>query len=316
MKRNARRPFRSLTPPQIRNGHGHCSVRLPLVLAADRRHIPSINDASDRANRGPDYRSHSTMSADRLAWCACPTEEEFWNSSGTPRTRCAIRQRQHPDLVTLKSLGQKLELRTAWFYSMHSKKPISPLHTMPSPLQMFWILTPSRGTRRGVAVKRSQPFRQRSAIDSDDAIRRRGAVPRAWRSPRPSFNRPKSRRLLLQGIMPAIVVVLLKESWHQPTQMGLVPHDHVVQQFPATAPHPVRSKKSERSPRLSEQRGGLRHPLPRYGRNLTHPRRRSPAPGRLKTKEMTMPGILSDDSEASFVQRTVESGPPYSPLAE
>ena len=153
------------------------------------------------------------MSADRLAWCACPTEEEFWNSSGTPRTRCAIRQRQHPDLVTLKSLGQKLELRTAWFYSMHSKKPISPLHTMPSPLQMFWILTPSRGTRRGVAVKRSQPFRQRSAIDSDDAIRRRGAVPRAWRSPRPSFNRPKSRRLLLQGIMPAIVVVLLKESW-------------------------------------------------------------------------------------------------------
>ena len=46
--------------------------------------------------------------------------------------------------------------------------------------------------------------------------------------PRPWFHQPESRRLLLQGIMNAIVVVILEVISKQPTEMGLAQHDHVV----------------------------------------------------------------------------------------
>jgi hypothetical protein len=57
--------------------------------------------------------------------------------------------------------------------------------------------------------------------------------------PRPWFHNPEARRPLLQGIMNAVVVVILEVISKQPTQMGFVQDDHVVQQFPATAPHPA-----------------------------------------------------------------------------
>ena len=56
---------------------------------------------------------------------------------------------------------------------------------------------------------------------------------------RPWFDNPESRRLLLQGIMNAILVVILEVVSNQPTPMGLIQDDHVVQEFPATAPHPA-----------------------------------------------------------------------------
>ena len=56
---------------------------------------------------------------------------------------------------------------------------------------------------------------------------------------RPSFDHPESRRLLLQGIMNPIVVVILEVISNQPTQMGFVQDDHVVEKFPPTAPHPA-----------------------------------------------------------------------------
>ena len=55
----------------------------------------------------------------------------------------------------------------------------------------------------------------------------------------PAFDHSESRRLLLQGIMNAIVVVISEVISNQPTQMGFVQDDHVVQEFPATAPHPA-----------------------------------------------------------------------------
>ena len=60
-----------------------------------------------------------------------------------------------------------------------------------------------------------------------------GAPPRPW------FDHPESRRLLLQGIMNAIVVAILEVISNQPTEMGFAQHDHVVQEFPATPPHPA-----------------------------------------------------------------------------
>jgi hypothetical protein len=54
--------------------------------------------------------------------------------------------------------------------------------------------------------------------------------------PRPSFDHPEARRLLLQSIMNAIGVVILEVISNQPTQMGFVQDDHVIQQLPATAP--------------------------------------------------------------------------------
>ena len=54
--------------------------------------------------------------------------------------------------------------------------------------------------------------------------------------PRPAFDYPESRRLLLQGIVKAIVVVIIEVISNQPTQMGFVQDDHVIQQLPATAP--------------------------------------------------------------------------------
>jgi hypothetical protein len=56
--------------------------------------------------------------------------------------------------------------------------------------------------------------------------------------PRPWFDQPESRRLLLQGIMNAIVVVLEVIS-KQPTEMGFVQDDHVVPKFPPTTSHPA-----------------------------------------------------------------------------
>ena len=53
---------------------------------------------------------------------------------------------------------------------------------------------------------------------------------------RPALDNTESRRLLLQGIMNAIVVVILEVISNQPTQMGFVQDDHVIQQLPATAP--------------------------------------------------------------------------------
>jgi len=41
-----------------------------------------------------------------------------------------------------------------------------------------------------------------------------------------------------QGIVNPIVVVILEVISNQPTQMGFVQDDQVVQEFPATAPHP------------------------------------------------------------------------------
>src|SRR6516164_11464084 len=55
----------------------------------------------------------------------------------------------------------------------------------------------------------------------------------------PAFDHPGVRRLLLQGIVNAIVVVILEVISNQPTEMGFVQDDHVVQHFPATAPHPA-----------------------------------------------------------------------------
>ena len=55
----------------------------------------------------------------------------------------------------------------------------------------------------------------------------------------PSFDSSERGRLLLQGIVNAIVVVILEVISKQPTQMRFVQDDHVVQQFPATAPHPT-----------------------------------------------------------------------------
>ena len=54
----------------------------------------------------------------------------------------------------------------------------------------------------------------------------------------PAFDHPGVRRLLLQGIVNAIVVVILEVISNQPKQMGFVQDHHVVQEFPATAPHP------------------------------------------------------------------------------
>src|SRR6516162_9566455 len=60
-----------------------------------------------------------------------------------------------------------------------------------------------------------------------------GAPPRPW------FDHPESRRLLLQGIMKAIVVVILEVISKQPAEMGFVQDDHVVQKFPLTTSHPT-----------------------------------------------------------------------------
>jgi hypothetical protein len=49
------------------------------------------------------------------------------------------------------------------------------------------------------------------------------------RSTRPAFDRSESRRLLLQGIVNAIVVVILEVISNQPTEMGFVQDDHVIQ---------------------------------------------------------------------------------------
>ena len=57
--------------------------------------------------------------------------------------------------------------------------------------------------------------------------------------PRPWFDHPESRRLLLQGIMNAIVVVILEVISKQPTEMGFVQDDHVVQKLPPTTSHPA-----------------------------------------------------------------------------
>src|SRR5215831_32150 len=56
---------------------------------------------------------------------------------------------------------------------------------------------------------------------------------------RPSLGNTESWRILLQGIMNAIVVVIPEVISNQPTQMGFVQDDHVVQQFPATTSHPA-----------------------------------------------------------------------------
>ena len=45
----------------------------------------------------------------------------------------------------------------------------------------------------------------------------------------PAFDHPGGRRLLLQGIVKAIVVVILEVISKQPPQMGFVQDDHVVQ---------------------------------------------------------------------------------------
>src|SRR5215472_11680394 len=58
-------------------------------------------------------------------------------------------------------------------------------------------------------------------------------------APRPASDHPERRRLLLQGIVNAIVVVILEVISNQPTQMGCVQDDHVVQQFPAATSHPA-----------------------------------------------------------------------------
>jgi hypothetical protein len=57
--------------------------------------------------------------------------------------------------------------------------------------------------------------------------------------PRPWFDQPESRGLLLQGIMNAIVVVILEVISKQRTEMGFAQHDHVVQKFPPTTSHPT-----------------------------------------------------------------------------
>src|SRR6516165_2387029 len=57
--------------------------------------------------------------------------------------------------------------------------------------------------------------------------------------PGPAFDHPEVRRLLLQGIVNAIVVVILEVISKQPTEMGFVQDDHVVQQFPPTTSHPT-----------------------------------------------------------------------------
>src|SRR5215472_5638330 len=58
-------------------------------------------------------------------------------------------------------------------------------------------------------------------------------------APRPASDHPERRRLLLQGIVNAIRVVILEVISNQPTEMGFVQDDHVVQQFPATTSHPA-----------------------------------------------------------------------------
>src|SRR6516225_10194245 len=55
----------------------------------------------------------------------------------------------------------------------------------------------------------------------------------------PAFDHPGVRRLLLQGIVNAIVVVILEIISNQPAEMGFVEDDHVVQQFPPTTSHPT-----------------------------------------------------------------------------
>src|SRR5262245_5626574 len=54
-----------------------------------------------------------------------------------------------------------------------------------------------------------------------------------------SFDRPFLRRLLLQAIMNAIFVIIVEVISNEPTQMGFVQHDHVVQEFSTTASHPA-----------------------------------------------------------------------------
>jgi hypothetical protein len=49
----------------------------------------------------------------------------------------------------------------------------------------------------------------------------------------PLFDHPESWRLLLQGIVNAIVVIIREVISKQPTQVGFVQDDHVVQQFPS-----------------------------------------------------------------------------------
>jgi hypothetical protein len=55
----------------------------------------------------------------------------------------------------------------------------------------------------------------------------------------PAFDSTERGRLLLQGIVKAIVVVIVEVISNQPPPMGFVQDDDVVQQFPATAPHPA-----------------------------------------------------------------------------
>ena len=56
---------------------------------------------------------------------------------------------------------------------------------------------------------------------------------------RPSFDHTGRGCLLPQGIVNAIVVVILEVISNEPTKVGFVQHDHVVQEFPATAPYPA-----------------------------------------------------------------------------
>src|SRR5215472_1598043 len=55
----------------------------------------------------------------------------------------------------------------------------------------------------------------------------------------PAFDSTERGRLLLQGIVNAIVVVIVEVISNPPPPMGFVQDDHVVQEVPATAPHPA-----------------------------------------------------------------------------
>jgi hypothetical protein len=55
---------------------------------------------------------------------------------------------------------------------------------------------------------------------------------------RPRFGQPSARRLLIQSDMSSVVVVIANIFEAEPHQMSLVERDHVIQHFPAYAPHP------------------------------------------------------------------------------
>jgi hypothetical protein len=58
-------------------------------------------------------------------------------------------------------------------------------------------------------------------------------------SGRPSFDNMASRRLLPQGILDAIFVVIPDVLSNEPTEMKVAQHNYMVEQFRATASHPA-----------------------------------------------------------------------------